>query len=231
MTESTLPAPQGWRVLGFGKHPEIAAAIQAQLRSAALRARNFALTDDDDGDAQLTQELAEEQYDGIAIGSFINGQDPEDRPDAATTEWFNRALNIIHLAAHPRPRSSSSAAQRTRSPRSSASSAHPDPPLAPTRQPARTPTSSPTGSLRSDCPSPHETTTAAAGTTASGVKQPRSAWRATTSPRPRFGAGTAHSSASETSDLDCADKRDRRRRRCAKQAPRGPLRRPIRALQ
>jgi hypothetical protein len=99
MTESTLPAPQGWRVLGFGKHPEIAAAIQAQLRSAGLRARNFALTDDDDGDAQLTRELAEEQYDGIAIGSFINGQDPEDRPDAATTEWFNRVLNIIHLRA------------------------------------------------------------------------------------------------------------------------------------
>jgi hypothetical protein len=79
MTESTAPAPQGWRVLGFGKHPEVAAAIQARLRSAGLRARNFALTDDKEGDAQLIRELAEEQYDGIAIGSFINGQDPEDR--------------------------------------------------------------------------------------------------------------------------------------------------------
>ena len=99
MPGSTVPTPQGWRVLGFGKHPEIAAAIQAQLRSAGLRARNFALTDDEEGDAQLTRELTEEQYDGIAIGSFINGQDPQDRPDAATTEWFNRVLNIIHLHA------------------------------------------------------------------------------------------------------------------------------------
>jgi hypothetical protein len=81
MTASTDPAPQGWRVLGFGKHPEVAAAIQARLRSAGLRARNFALTDDEQGDAQLIRELAEEQYDGIAIGSFINGQDhPHPQP-------------------------------------------------------------------------------------------------------------------------------------------------------
>jgi hypothetical protein len=99
MTESSVPAPQGWRVLGFGKHPEVAAAVQARLRSAGLRARNFALTDDEEGDAQLIRELAQEQYDGIAIGSFINGQDPQDRPDAATTEWFNRVLNLIHLNA------------------------------------------------------------------------------------------------------------------------------------
>jgi hypothetical protein len=99
MMESTVPAPQSWRVLGFGKHPDVAAAVQARLRSAGLRARNFALTDDEQGDAQLIRELAEEQYDGIAIGSFINGQDPEDRPEAATTEWFNRVLNIIHLNA------------------------------------------------------------------------------------------------------------------------------------
>ncbi|MFZ0383286.1 MAG: hypothetical protein WAL38_36040, partial [Solirubrobacteraceae bacterium] len=45
------------------------------------------------------RELAEEQYDGVAIGSFINGQDPEDPPDAATTEWFNRVLNLIHRHA------------------------------------------------------------------------------------------------------------------------------------
>ena len=99
MTESTAPAPQGWRVLGFGKHPEVAAAVQARLRAAGLRARNFALTDDAQGDSQLIRELAEEQYDGVAIGSFINGQDPEDAPDAATTEWFNRVLNLIHLHA------------------------------------------------------------------------------------------------------------------------------------
>ena len=99
MTESAAPVPQGWRVLGFGKHPEVAAAVQERLRAAGLRARNFALTDDAQGDSQLIRELAEEQYDGVAIGSFINGQDPEDPPDAATTEWFNRVLNLIHLHA------------------------------------------------------------------------------------------------------------------------------------
>jgi len=86
-------------VLGFGKHPEIAAAIEAKLRAAGLRARNFALTDDDQGDAQLRRELTEAEYDGVAIGSFINGQDPDDRPNAETTEWFNRVLNIIHAHA------------------------------------------------------------------------------------------------------------------------------------
>ena len=60
MTESTAPAPQGWRVLGFGKHPEVAAAVQARLRAAGLRARNFALTDDAQGDSQLIRELAED---------------------------------------------------------------------------------------------------------------------------------------------------------------------------
>ena len=99
MSDTMSPEPGGWRVLGFGKHPEIAAAIQANLRAAGLRARNFALTDDDQGDAQLRRELEQAEYDGVAIGSFINGQDPDDRPDAATTEWFNRVLNIIHTNA------------------------------------------------------------------------------------------------------------------------------------
>ena len=43
---STTNEPQGWRVLGFGKHPENAAAIQERLRAGGLRARNFALTDE-----------------------------------------------------------------------------------------------------------------------------------------------------------------------------------------
>jgi hypothetical protein len=45
--------PQDWRVLGFGKHPENAAAIQARLRDVGLPATNFALTDDEAGDARL----------------------------------------------------------------------------------------------------------------------------------------------------------------------------------
>jgi hypothetical protein len=99
MPDTTTPEPEGWRVLGFGKHPEIAAAIETKLRAAGLRARNFALTNDDQGDAQLRHELEQATYDGVAIGGFINGQDPDDRPDAETTEWFNRVLNIIHTHA------------------------------------------------------------------------------------------------------------------------------------
>jgi hypothetical protein len=86
-------------VLGFGKHPENAAAIQAHLRGQGLRARNFALTDDRDGDEQLIRELAAAPYDGVAIGGFINGQDPEIPPTEQTTIWFNRVLNLIHTHA------------------------------------------------------------------------------------------------------------------------------------
>ncbi len=96
---STSEVPRGCRVLGFGKHPEIAAAIQARLRDAGLAATNFALTDDEAGDARLIQELTLADYDGVVIGSFISGQDPDDPPTGQTTRWFNRILNIIHAHA------------------------------------------------------------------------------------------------------------------------------------
>jgi hypothetical protein len=91
--------PQSWRVLGFGKHPENAAAIQARLRDAGLAATNFALTDDEAGDARLIRELTAADYDGVLIGGFINGQDPEDPPTEQRTRWFNRILNIVHAHA------------------------------------------------------------------------------------------------------------------------------------
>lgn len=91
--------PESWRVLGFGKHPENAAAIQAGLRKAGLAATNFALTDDEAGDARLIQELTAADYDGVMIGGFINGQDPEDPPTELRTRWFNRILNIVHAHA------------------------------------------------------------------------------------------------------------------------------------
>jgi hypothetical protein len=96
---STPGAHQGWRVLGFGKHPENAAAIQARLRDAGLAATNFALTDDEAGDARLIQELTAADYDGVLIGGFINGQDLEDPPTEQRTLWFNRVLNIVHTHA------------------------------------------------------------------------------------------------------------------------------------
>jgi hypothetical protein len=96
----TAPKPtagvQGWRVLGFGRDPEVAAAIQDGLRVQGVRARTFALTDDPDGDARLARELGEASWDGVAVGGFINGQSPAVRPTLQTTIWFNRVLNIIH---------------------------------------------------------------------------------------------------------------------------------------
>jgi len=87
---------EGWRILGFGRQPEVAAAVQAQLQSAGLRAKAFALSDDPDGDARLAGELSEASYDGVAVGGFINGQDPSVRPTFETTVWFNRVLNLVH---------------------------------------------------------------------------------------------------------------------------------------
>jgi hypothetical protein len=99
MTEDDIQTPTGWRILGFGKHPENAAAIQARLRAAGLRATNFALTNDAEGDARLIRELSQADYDGVAIGGFINGQDPALPPTTETTYWFNRILNLIHEQA------------------------------------------------------------------------------------------------------------------------------------
>ena len=92
--------PKSWRILGFGKHPEIAAAVQERLRSLGFRAKTFVLTNDGAGDARLAAELKGSEYDGVAIGGYINGQDAEHFPATEeTTVWFNRVLNIIHMNA------------------------------------------------------------------------------------------------------------------------------------
>ena len=90
----------GWRILGFGKHPEIAAAVQEKLRSLGFQATTFVLTNDEAGDARLVAELKRAEYDGVAIGGYINGQDALNFPATEeTTVWFNRLLNIIHANA------------------------------------------------------------------------------------------------------------------------------------
>ena len=100
MSLVSSPHATGWRILGFGKHPEIAAAIQEKLRSLGFQARAFALTNDEAGDARLASELKRAEYDGVAIGGYINGQDPVNFPATPeTTAWFNRVLNIIHANA------------------------------------------------------------------------------------------------------------------------------------
>jgi quercetin dioxygenase-like cupin family protein len=92
--------PAGWRILGFGKHPEIAAAVREKLRSLGFLATIFVLTNDEAGDARLVEELKRAEYDGVAIGGYINGQDAVNFPATEeTTAWFNRVLNIIHAHA------------------------------------------------------------------------------------------------------------------------------------
>jgi hypothetical protein len=99
MEVSSSP-PTGWHVLGFGKHAEIAAAVQEKLRSLGFQATNFVLTNDEAGDARLVAELKRAEYDGVAIGGYINGQDAVNFPATEeTTVWFNRVLNIIHANA------------------------------------------------------------------------------------------------------------------------------------
>jgi hypothetical protein len=96
---STSDALKPWRILGFGKHPEIGEKVQARLRAAGLAATIMVVTDDEAGDDRLIQELSDNEYDGVVIGSFISGQDPELPPTEGTTLWFNRILNVIHTHA------------------------------------------------------------------------------------------------------------------------------------
>jgi hypothetical protein len=96
---STVEFLKQWRVLGFGKHPGIGEVVQARLREAGLAADIMVLTDDDAGDARLAAELDDADYDGVVIGSFISGQDPDLPPTQETTGWFNRVLNVIHAHA------------------------------------------------------------------------------------------------------------------------------------
>ena len=100
MSTASYARPTGWRILGFGKHPEIAAAVQEKLRSLGFQATNFALTNDEAGDARLVAELKRAEYDGVAIGAYLNGQDAVNFPATEeTTVWFNRVLNLVHAHA------------------------------------------------------------------------------------------------------------------------------------
>jgi hypothetical protein len=94
---ATVPMPpHGQRLLGFGRLPENALAVQDQLRSLGYRATAFALTNDADGDARLVEELSADRYDGVGIGGYINGQDSEHPATQESFLWFTRVLNIVH---------------------------------------------------------------------------------------------------------------------------------------
>jgi len=100
MSIASSSRPTGWRILGFGKHPEIADAVRKKLSSLGFQATIFVLTNDEAGDARLVSELKRAKYDGVAIGGYINGQDAVNFPATEeTTVWFNRVLNIVHANA------------------------------------------------------------------------------------------------------------------------------------
>ena len=83
------------KVLGVGKRAEVAEAMQQRLRDAGYDATNFAIDDNEAGDALLVGELQSGGYAAVTIGSFINGQHGELPATPETTAWFNRILNLI----------------------------------------------------------------------------------------------------------------------------------------
>jgi hypothetical protein len=89
----------GWRILGFGAHPNVARTVQDNLRRAGVRATAIGVADDADSDQRLRAALAEDTYDAVAIGGFLNGQDPIAPPTEQTSLWFNRVLNLVHDGA------------------------------------------------------------------------------------------------------------------------------------
>ena len=93
-----MPA-NGPRVLGFGAHEHVAAAVQDRLRTSGMRATAIALADDAHSDDRLVAALSADTYDVVAIGGFISGQDPQSPATMESALWFNRVLNIVHRRA------------------------------------------------------------------------------------------------------------------------------------
>jgi hypothetical protein len=122
MSSGSYSHPTGWRILRFGRHSEIAAAVEGKLRSLGFQAANLVLTNDEAGDARLVAELRRAEYDGVAIGGYINGQDAGNFPATEeTTVWLNRVSTSSTRTRQDR-RSSSCAARRMLSRRSNESS-------------------------------------------------------------------------------------------------------------
>jgi hypothetical protein len=111
MSTAYSSRPTGRRILGFGKHPEIAAAVQEKLSSLGFQATIFVLTDDEAGDARLVAELKRAEYDGVAIGGYINGQDAGKFPRHGRDHCLvqsrsqHRPRERTELEDHPRARS------------------------------------------------------------------------------------------------------------------------------
>jgi hypothetical protein len=96
MITSTIPMPaSGLRVLGMGRLPETALAVQNTLRLLGYRATAFVLTNDPEGDSKLIELLSAERFDGVVIGGYINGQGHEHPASPTSYLWFTRVLNIV----------------------------------------------------------------------------------------------------------------------------------------
>ncbi len=90
----------GARVLGMGIDEAIGAAAQDALRQAGLRATVITVTDDSAGDEALRVALRADTYDAVNIGAGLSGQGPPKFvATAASTLWFNRLLNVVHVEA------------------------------------------------------------------------------------------------------------------------------------
>jgi hypothetical protein len=116
---STPEVLQERKVPGFGKHPETGAAARARPREAGLAPAITVLTDDEADGARLIQELGDVGYDGVVIGSFISGQDPELPPTEQATHGPAGSSTSSTPTRRP-PGPSWSATRVTRCPRSGA---------------------------------------------------------------------------------------------------------------
>ncbi len=94
---SPIAMPAGGpQLLGFGRLPAQILAVQNTLRALGYRATILPLTDDAEGDAELIRHLSAQPYDGVLIGGYINGQNPEYPATLTSFLWFTRVINIVH---------------------------------------------------------------------------------------------------------------------------------------
>lgn len=96
-----VPMPsEGVRLLSFGLDDALGRAAERKLREAGVRATVVTVSDDERSDARVREALASDRYDAVGFGAGLNGQNPEHAvPDAASTAFFNRLLNVVHAAA------------------------------------------------------------------------------------------------------------------------------------
>ena len=100
MTQPVDMPAAGHRVLAVGIDRAIGERAQDALRESGLRATVITVTDDAAGDETLREALRADTYDAVSLGAGLSGQSPPRFPATpASTVWFNRLLNIVHVEA------------------------------------------------------------------------------------------------------------------------------------